>query len=208
MQRATGKNAGRVGGRSRYGPQTTRSSPITTNILIAHRESTARLNLLVAGRDKDSFQEVVRFRNLRTRLHQLTDKLVACFLPIAPVGPFAHNAEEATRLGEQAASRLAAGGDAVEWRTLSSEIATLRHECGESGPNDLQNYNVAAAAMGLFAPEMFDSYGLLRTTWLRRLERVGDETTVLMEQWLGLENSTGGDNDRRWDSSLPFDFSR
>ncbi len=166
------------------------TAPITTNTLACHRESSVRLDALLAGRDEASFREVVRFRNLRTRLRKLTDQLVGCFLPLAPVTPFAHNARDAMEFGDRSASRVARGGEAADWPTISRAIATLRHECGVIGPNADQSHQVAAAAMGLFAPEMFDSFGLLRTTWLRRLERVGDETTVLVEEWLATEKNS------------------
>lgn len=158
--------------------------------MAGHRDVVGRLNKVLATRDETAFREVVRFRNLRTRLRHLTDQLVACFLPLAPVAPFAHNPREVTSLGEQAASRVARGGEAADWPMLSAMISSLRHECGDKGPNASENHKVAAAAMGLFAPEMFDSYGLLRTTWLRRLERTEGETSVLIEEWLGTETNT------------------
>jgi hypothetical protein len=165
------------------------TSPITGNVLAAHRDVARRLNEVLGNRDDSAFREVVRFRNLRSRLHDLTDHFVACFLPLAPVAAFAHHPREVSSLGEQAASRMARGGEAADWPTLSGLISNLRHECGEAGPNADENYRVAAAAMGLFAPEMFDSYGLLRTTWLRRLERTEGETSVLIEEWLAMDTN-------------------
>ena len=160
------------------------TAPITTNVLVCHREAASRLESLVAGRDEASFRKVAQFRQLRKQLHELTNQLVGCFLPMAPVAPYAHNVQQATQFGEQAARRIARGGEAADWATLSSTLTNLRKECGTAGPNAEQNQQIAAAAMGLFAPEMFDSYGLLRSTWLRRLERVEGETTVLVEEWL------------------------
>lgn len=165
------------------------SAPLTANVLAGHRDATIRLNAILASRDETAFREVGRFRNLRARLHQLTDHLVACFLPLAAVAPFAHNPRDASTLGGQAASRVARGGEAADWPKLSGMIFQLRHECGEAGPNAEFNHQVAAAAMGLFAPEMFDSYGLLRTTWLRRLERTEGETSVLIEEWLATDTN-------------------
>lgn len=160
------------------------TSPITGNILAAHRDVARRLNEVIASRDGSAFRDVLRFRNLRRQLHQLTDQLVACFLPLAQVGPFAHNPRLVVELGEAAANRISRGAEAADWATLSRQIAGLRHECGEAGPNARDNHQVAAAAMSFFAPEMFDSYGLLRTTWLRRLERTESETSVLIDEWL------------------------
>lgn len=163
------------------------TAPVTANVLVGHRDAAVRLNAILSSRDDRAFRDVVRFRNLRTKLRQLSDQLVACFLPLAPVTPFAHNPREVTQLGEVAGSRVARGGGPADWPTLSATLANLRHECGEEGPNAEQNHRVAAAAMGLFSPEMFDSYGLLRTTWLRRIERVEGETNVLVQEWLATE---------------------
>lgn len=165
------------------------SAPVTANVLVGHRDAGVRLNAILSSRDDAAFREVVRFRNLRTKLRALSDQLVACFLPVAPVTPFAHNPREAMRLGEVAASRATRGGLPADWPALSSQLSNLRHECGDEGPNSDQNHRITAAAMGLFAPEMFDSYGLLRTTWLRRIERVESETSVLVQEWLGTESS-------------------
>lgn len=163
------------------------TGPITTNVLAGHRDVANRLNEILSGRDESAYREVVRFRNLRTRLHRLTDELVACFLPFAQVAAFAHNPREIEHLGTLAASRAARGEEPADWPSLSSTISGLRHECGEAGPNANENHQVASAAMGLFDPEMFDSYGLLRTTWLRRLERTGNDTSVLIEEWLSTD---------------------
>lgn len=163
------------------------TAPVTGNVLAGHRDVAGRLNEVIASRDESAFRDVVRFRNLRTRLRHLADHLVACFLPFAPVAAFANNPRDVASLGERAASRVARGGEAADWPTLSGMIANLRHECGDEGPNASENHKVAAAVMGLFAPEMFDSYGLLRTTWLRRLERTEGETSVLIEEWLATD---------------------
>ncbi|WP_442483815.1 hypothetical protein [Aeoliella sp. SH292] len=163
------------------------TSPITTNVLAGQRDATKRMTALIAGRDESAFRDVVRFRNLRTRLHHLTDHLVACFLPFAQVAPFAHNPRDIEQLGTLAASRVARGGESCDWPTLSGMLASLGHECSDDGSNDHENHQVAASAMGLFAPEMFDSFGLLRSTWLRRLERTEGETTVLIDEWLATE---------------------
>lgn len=163
------------------------TSPITTNVLAGHRDVANRLNELLSGRDESAYRDVVRFRNLRSRLHHLTDEIVACFLPFAQVAAFAHNPRDIEHLGTLAASRAARGGEPADWPSLSGTISGLRHECGEAGPNADENHQVAAAAMGLFDPEMFDSYGLLRTTWMRRLQRTENETSVLIEEWLSTD---------------------
>ena len=163
------------------------TAPITTNILSGHRDVAKRLNDVIASRDESSFHEVARFRTLRTRLHALSDEFVACYLPFGQVAAFAHNPRTIVSLGTAAASRVARGGESADWAVMSGMIAPLRHDCGEAGPNKEENQRVAAAAMGFFAPEMFDSYGLLRTTWLRRLERTEGETSVLLDEWLSTE---------------------
>lgn len=163
------------------------TAPITGNVLAGQRDTARRLNDVIASRDESAFREVVRFRNLRRQLHQLTDQLVACFLPLAQVGPFAHDPRLVVELGATAAGRVARGAEPADWATLSGLLSGLRHECGEAGPNARENHQVAAAAMSFFAPEMFDSYGLLRTTWLRRLERTESETSVLIDEWLSTE---------------------
>lgn len=160
------------------------TSPITSNALMGLREAKVRLDAVLASREHAAFRDMTRFRSLRFRLHALTDRLVGCFLPLAPVAAFAHDAPEATRVGTLASGRMARGREPIDWPELLRLISHLRAECGAAGPNAEQNRRVVAAAMGLFDPEMFDSFGLLRTTWLRRLERMHRETSVLIEDWL------------------------
>lgn len=165
------------------------ASPLTSNVLAGQRDATQRLNELLANRDETAFRQVAQFRNLRTRLHRLTDRLVACFLPFAQVAAFAQHPRQVAELGIAAAVRVSRGGEAADWPVLASTIAGFRHECGEAGPNAADNQKVAASAVGLFAPEMFDSYGMLRSTWLRRLDRTQNETSILIEDWLATETN-------------------
>jgi hypothetical protein len=162
------------------------SAPVATNTLVCHREAALRLHTLVASRDPSAYRDVARFRYLRRQLHELTDQFIGCILPLAPVAAYAHDAQRAQEWGELAAERIAKKQEPTEWPQLATRIAQVRPECAEHGPNSEHNHRIAAAAIGLFAPELFDSFGLLRTTWLRRLERVTSDTTVLVEEWLGL----------------------
>ena len=43
------------------------------------------------------------------------------------------------------------------------------------------NYQIAAAIMACFGPELFDSFGLLKSSWLHRMESMADDTISLVE---------------------------
>ena len=43
------------------------------------------------------------------------------------------------------------------------------------------NHQIAAAVMACFGPELFDSFGLLKSSWLRRMESMTDDTIALVE---------------------------
>jgi hypothetical protein len=57
----------------------------------------------------------------------------------------------------------------------------VRHD--HPSPNADLNVAIAAAVIGCFGPEFFDSFGLLRSAWLERLQAVPDETLALIDQW-------------------------
>ena len=176
------------------------TAPITTNILAGHRDITKRLNELIANRDDTAFRDVVRFRDLRSKLRSLTDELVACYLPFAQVAPFAHDPRQVVKHGQRAASRVARGGESADWSTLQSTIATFRNLCNEYGPNNEENHRVAAAAMGFFAPELFDSYGLLPqhlATSARTRRRGNQRAARRMDGHRGLGESPAGEPHRR-----------
>lgn len=163
----------------------TETAPITSNVLVCHREAAVRLHALLASRDATASRELAEFRHLRRQLHYLTDRLVSCFLPFGAVGAFAHDAARANAWGGEAAERVARGEEPLDWIQLSASLHRIRPACDSQGPNSEQNHRVASAAMGFFSPELFDSFGLLRSTWLTRLERVASETSGLLEEWLG-----------------------
>ena len=179
------------------------TSPVVSNTLVCHRESMLRLQTLVASRDSRAAREVVRFRLLRHQLQELTDRLVGCLLPFGQVDSFAHNPARAHYWGEAASQRVARLAEPADWSELLATIAPLRRDLAHHGPNWEQNHRVAAATIGLLSPELFDSFGLLRTTWLRRLERVNDDTTVLLEEWLGITPENQESSDARYQWSEP-----
>ena len=57
------------------------TGPLTGNVLAGHRDVARRLTSIIATRDDSAFRDVVRFRTVRALLHEITDNLVACFLP-------------------------------------------------------------------------------------------------------------------------------
>lgn len=157
---------------------------IARNALAGHDEAVRRLRpLLSQSPDKE-------FVHIQSRARRWTDLLLGYLLPCcsapgskSPDGhviEFACDPQRVVDFAFDAGTH--AGQSAVDvQRLLSASLRmTLRGSyaepvCGET------NQRIAGASLGLFGPEAFDAFGVLRSTWVRRLERSTDETLGMLD---------------------------
>lgn len=164
------------------------SASVARNILAGHEEAVRRIKpLLKTDRIAINSQEHCRTINLAQRW---TDLLLGYLLPhcAAPGGAspqghvieFAFDTQRVLDFAFDAGTH--SGSSAAEAQRLLSASLRMSLAGGYAPPaNPEANQRIAGATLGLFGPEAFDDFGLLRTTWRRRLERSTDETLGLID---------------------------
>lgn len=158
---------------------------VARNVLAGHAEALERLQPLLDQAGLAGLGE-----QLQCRAYRWSDLLLGYLLPLcgapgshSPEGHVIEFAIDPQRVVDFAfdAGVHSAGGATETQRLLS---ASLRMSLsGTSGPpaNPQLNNRIAGATLGLFGPEAFDDFGLLRSTWTRRLERSTADTLGMVE---------------------------
>jgi hypothetical protein len=159
------------------------SEPIGRNVLAGHLDARRRALRFLASPVHAGSKHSEALGALARRCDRWNDLLLAYLLPTVPVD---HYAVDLARI-EDFASDARDRGDSTASATTTMLLAGLRMSFdrltdGDSPNSDL-NVAIAAAVIGCFGPEFFDSFGLLRSAWLDRLQAVPDETLALISQW-------------------------
>lgn len=171
---------------ARHG-QRPESASVARNILAGHGEALRRLKPLLK-----------RTANAKSHDHQLTasrarrwsDLLLGYLLPVcgapgskSPEGhviEFAFDAERVVDFAYDAGAQAANTAAEVQ-RLLSASLRMSLSGLYTPAANPDLNHRIAGASLGLFGPEAFDDFGLLRSTWVRRLERSSKETLGMID---------------------------
>ena len=179
------------------------AGPIARNTLAGHDEAIARLDAIYKARQRPRSQAAASYRLLSRRAERWTDLLLGYVLPLcgspgatSPAGhaiEFTFDPARAQEFAYDAHSQMGEGG---RWSPAVSRVLhmAIRQAFAQASPADAGgegnelNRRVAGASVGLFGPEAFDGHGLLRTTWLHRLERTADDTVGLVEDLFAEES--------------------
>lgn len=165
--------------------QRTESEPIGRNVLAGHLDARRRALRLLASPVHAGSDHAERLGALGRRCDRWSDLLLAHLLPTVPVDQYAANPARAQDFALDACARpQSATTERGATAMLLAGIRTSLEAMVEvDSPNADLNVAVAAAVIGCFGPELFDSFGLLRSAWLERLQTVPDETLALIHQW-------------------------
>jgi hypothetical protein len=161
------------------------SDPIGRNILGGHLDATRRAIRLLKTPVYGGARLTESLGLLRRRCLKWTDLLLAYLSCHAKVDDFAANPARVREFASDAGRHLASSATSSAASTMLSTgmRSTLEMLSEEETPNADLNRQIAAAVLGCFGPEFFDSHGLLRSAWLDRLQSVPDETLAMLEQW-------------------------
>lgn len=163
------------------------SGVVARNVLTGHQEALRRLRMLLAAQPSRELSE------LCAKTQRWTDMLLGYVLPRSaesgvtnPQGlviEFAFDAQRVVEFAYDARCHRARSHEGAE-RLLSAGIRLSLAGRYAAAANPEANRQIAGGSLGLFGPEAFDGFGLLRSTWSRRMERVTDETIGLLEDLL------------------------
>lgn len=164
------------------------TAAVARNILAGHDEALSRLKPLWS-RSIDK-RHGLHLNVVAGRAKRWSDMLLGYLLPSAgspgvrsPEGHVIEFAFEPQRVVEFAFDADAHSGRSLldAQRLLSASLRmTLSGNYSPAANPDI-NRRIAGATFGLFGPEAFDEFGLLRSTWVRRIERSADETLGMLD---------------------------
>jgi hypothetical protein len=179
--------------------------PIVRSVLIGHMEARHRVLLLLvhaAGLDVD---EAIRLNQLRARTERWTDFLVGHLSGLYDIGEFAHDPDRAKDfcddLTEQSRER---GGRHVWPLALASLRAAFQKTLVPHSPNADLNAEIATSVIACFPPEVFDSTGLLQSTWISRMSNTTTEAEGRIEALLASSARPSHPTVNRCDSRVSF----
>jgi hypothetical protein len=159
--------------------------PLGRNIYIGHVEARDRVLKLLMMPAIAATNEAKHLKSHMRRCQTWTDLLMGHFLAIAPVSEFAFNPNKANDFAQELEPHQQPGQhNEMRYATLSGAIQlAFRPLVDLASPNADLNSQICGALVASFGAEFFDSHGLLRSPWLRRLERIPDETLAAIEQY-------------------------
>ncbi|MEN6451780.1 MAG: hypothetical protein ABFC96_14920 [Thermoguttaceae bacterium] len=184
--------------------------PIARSVLIGHLEARHRvLTLLVSGPGIDA-EQAVKLNRLRRRTERWADMLVSYLAGCYDISEFAIDPERAKEFAEDLDVQRKSPGGRYAWPlVLASLRAAFQTGLSPLTPNADLNAAIASSVLSAFPPSLFDSTGLMRSTWLLRMSRVTSDTQGMIEQLLALEEKPSAENaDFRHLASRPRRFGR
>jgi hypothetical protein len=156
------------------------SAPLGRNILAGHREAVDRLHAVTAAWWSHEAACRRALESLELRCERWTDLLLGYLHEKCDVKEFAFDSQ---RVNDFAADHAGSRPQSQSYLCGNLLIASLRAafaDVGSASPNDDLHAQVAGATLGCFGSETFDSFGLLRSTWLDRMQRTMEETDALI----------------------------
>jgi hypothetical protein len=184
--------------------------PIARSVLIGHLEARHRvLTLLVSGPGIDA-EQAVKLNRLRRRTERWADMLVSYLAGCYDISEFAIDPERAKEFAEDLDVQRKSPGGRYAWPlVLASLRAAFQTGLSPLTPNADLNAAIASSILSAFSSSLFDSTGLLRSTWLLRMSRVTTDTQGMIEQLLALEEKPSAESaDFRHLASRPRRFGR
>ncbi len=146
--------------------------PITQSVFLTHLESRNRvLRLLLFGRG-GSVEEALRLNRLRRCVERWTDFLLGPLVKSYPeMLRFTHDSGRARAFGDEA-NQIQGAGDAatVNWLTAATLEMSLAALSDRHPALPQANRQLGQAALACIRPELFDSFGLLKSAKTQRLQ--------------------------------------
>ena len=161
------------------------SGAVARTILVGQQEARNRaMSLLVNGPTIDS-QHALQLNRLRRRAECWSDLLVGYLCMTEDVAEFAAEPVRAREFAHDFSEDAS-----LAWSLLFASLrASFSSAFEVPSPNADLNAEIAAGVIACFAPELFDSTGLLRSLWMSRLQRTTTDTQCMIEDLFVEETS-------------------
>lgn len=159
--------------------------PIGRNLLAGHHEARRRAMALLSSSAHRGRRATADLLAVRRQSDRWSDLLLAYLASDVDVAEFAVSPSRVGDFADDARQhRNSAASTAVAVTMILSGMRWSLVRVSTVGTaNDDLNRQIATAVVGWFEPGLFDSFGLLRSPWLRRLRSAGDQRLAHLEQW-------------------------
>jgi hypothetical protein len=180
------------------------SAPVGRNVFASHIEARRRALAVVtawAQSDCDAI-DIPGLLALHRQCERWSDLLLAYLVPHVAVDEFAASPVRVHDFAYDARGHLQSSTSSQMTMTmvLSGLRSSLAPLTPHESPNADLNLEIAAAVLGCFSADCFDSVGLLKSSWLERIEHVPDETLAVLGEWWHQTDGTATETFRsRWD---------
>lgn len=176
------------------------SSPVGRNVLYGHIDARRRAMQLLLPATEQNPWSAADLQSLFSQCGRWNDLLLGHQLVHSPVVEFAFDADRAQEFSfdvDQFAVDPVTDEMTATFLRSSLRMALVRSD--ESNNNsqpfsEESNEQIAGAIIGCFGPGLFDSFGLLKSTWQQRMESVADDTLSMIDQFIKDESLPS-----RWD---------
>jgi hypothetical protein len=127
-------------------------------------------------------EDALELNRLRRRTERWADLLLGYLVLTHDVSEFAIEPDRARAFAADLRDENRVAGGELAWQIMLTSLRTaFREAFSQTCPNGDMNARIAAAILGCFPAELFDSRGLFQSTWLARMLRVTDETQILID---------------------------
>jgi len=173
------------------------------SVYLGHLEARNRtLNLMVYGQGFH-FVEAVALNQLRRRCERWTDLLLGQLAPHIDIAEFAFEKKRALEFADDLRDE---SKDSIAWQiVLVSLRAAFKQGLAENSPNRDLNENIAQSVIACIPSELYDSTGLMKSLWVVRMNCTAEETQGMIDEYLAIDDFTGGNASRRFDTGKTGD---
>lgn len=164
------------------------SAPVGRNILAGHREAVDRLHEVTGAWWSQEAACSRALASLEDRCERWTDLLLGFLHGASDVNEFAFDRRRMNGYAEDHADARSRGQETVCANLLIVSLRAAFGDVGRAIPNGDLHAQIAGAALGCFGADAFDGLGLLRSTWLDRMQRTTDETKAMVYELFAQES--------------------
>ncbi len=167
--------------------------PVLHSVHVTHIEVRNRvLQLMVYGRGS-SIDQAVRLNRLRTEVERWTDVLLGAMAAVFPEPlEYAFNQRRAAAHGKDVRSLpIGAARDTANWLAAATLRSVLERRTSPHPALPDANRQVARAVMLCLRPDLFDSVGLMKSLWLKRMQAGVEQADRVLEEMTAPELNSG-----------------
>ena len=157
------------------------AAAIGRSVFISHQEIRLRVLKWMVDGPMAGSPQIEALNLLRRRCERWTDLLLGRITLAADATPFSFDRERLAEYRRDLLEENRAGTLATSWPALLASLdGTLRGSIDGQPVSAEANANLAAALLACLGPEAVDDWGVLRWSWLHRVER----TVTDAERWI------------------------